>query len=152
MNKAFEQAIEGTCQGLSERDLKTCKKIASQMQVIVKHCMDSRQKLTSAIIDDEKGIVFPVFNTDNVETIVNRYLTLYPFEAKEFIRGFKVIMKGNESGWSNGRLMKLDFKMPTKIYYAGMAIAPDFWSSDNARNEKRFKELCPALVSRSKNL
>jgi CRISPR/Cas system CSM-associated protein Csm4 (group 5 of RAMP superfamily) len=57
--------------------------------------MSTKVKLTQAIVDDVMGIVFPVFSNDNLESIVNRYLKLYPHEAKlvlaDFNKSFKLI-------------------------------------------------------------
>lgn len=152
MRKELLTAIENTCAGVSPAEMMMAKRITAQMLEIAKHCMDGRVKLTKLMIDDKVGLCIPIFSTDNIESLVNRYLKFYPREATIMVKDFQDSIRDNESGWTKAKLMKRDFSMPARLKAWGQAIAWDFWEANNCENMKRFKQLCPKLATRRKNL
>jgi hypothetical protein len=151
MDKAFEKAVLSTCGAMDAKDKATALRIANQFKAIVDYCTGGGNKLVQMLIDTQRGIVFPVFVQDTVETLVNRYVKLYPTEGKVMLKSFQDDFNGNEAGWTKAKLLKMDARMPQKIHTAGQCLDRQFWQLNDGENYKKFKKLCPKLASRSKN-
>ena len=122
------------------------------MSEIAEYCMTGRVKLTQVHADYVMGILFPIFSNDNLESIVERYLKLYAFEAKLVLADFQESIKENETGFSKEKLMKLRTRIPARIHEACKALSPNFWNVDNGKNIDRFIALCPKLATKNKNI
>jgi hypothetical protein len=154
MNKHDEAIVNGSINllapNLSPNEFLKAKSMMSQEQQIINHCKDGSVKLTQQIIDMEGGIIFPVFSSDNLESIVNRYLKLYPVEASLLVEEVSERVKSNEYGFSKDGNMKFKVSIPATIIAAGKALSRDFWEVNNGKKINDFIVLCPKLASKNK--
>jgi hypothetical protein len=135
---------------LGAERMELAQKVGHQIIEISKFCKDGRHKLSGINIDTVLGIVFPVFSNDTLESIVDRYIKLYPTESKSMVNEFQLRIKDNETGFSRRKLMKLDCSIPARIKNACKHLDRNFWDVNNGANVDRFKALCPKLATKSK--
>jgi hypothetical protein len=89
---------------------------------------------------------FPVFFSDGVQDIVNRYTDFFPMETRTFVQNlaeFNKILSGPNGKTEGGDLM-VQMRCPLGLYRALSVLDPLFWK-DN-RNIKRFIAMFPKLV------
>jgi hypothetical protein len=126
----------------SEHAKDAYKKLSNEVLLQIKALEnDPRQKY----IHIENNKVFPVYENDTLETILNRYVYTFPEEAKAMISEMKE-EKDNaiaENGMSELRTIRKVTSIPAIIYTACMRFDQNFWKDKN--NIMRFKILCPKL-------
>ena len=137
-------------EGLSPAEALKAKYLMKQYMEIIEHCKQGSIKLTKIFMDSRSNKCFPVFSNDNLESILNRFARMYPLESACMVDQFKTDFEDNESGWTKGGSMKMSMRMPNLIKCCGMAISQDFWTSNNGANLRKFKELCPKLVTKER--
>ena len=89
----------------------------------------------------------PIFMSDSVEDVVNRYSDFFPVELREFVSTLSEYNKAlnKSSGTSDGGDMALKVKCPVGLYRALVALDPNFWQ--DKRNINRFRKRFNRLVN-----
>ena len=145
MDKAFEKAVLSTCGYMDDPSKKTALKIAKQFKAIVDYCSNGSDKIINIIVDKDNGIVFPVFSQDTVKRLVDRYVKLYPNEAKIMIKSF-----AEKGKWTGARLMMLRSSMPPRLYQAGQMIDKQYWDINDGEHLNEYEAYCPKLTTRGR--
>lgn len=89
----------------------------------------------------------PIFETDSIEDVVNRYSDFFPIELAEFQKSLAEYNKAlnNMTGKTDGGDMVIKVKCPVGLYRALLSLDPNFWHIK--RNIYRFKRQFSRLVS-----
>ncbi len=104
-----------------------------------------------AIIDSHMVEVMPVFMADTIESLIARYVRVFPEEIKMFsdeVKAEYAVIQ--EKGWSGGRTMRLAMKMPEKLYRCIELLVPGFFRPCDIRaNMRRLRAVLPDIMTGS---
>lgn len=90
---------------------------------------------------------FPIFSTDSIQDVVNRYSDFFPREISLFMSELNEFNKtlNTPTGMSDNGTMAIKVKCPLGLYRALICLDPDFWHSK--QNLNRFRRSFSKLVS-----
>jgi len=89
---------------------------------------------------------FPVFYTDAIKDVVNRYCDLFPREVAEFassLAEYNKVLDNSKGFGKTGDIMH-KMSMPLGLYRALMTLDQDFWH--DKKNERTVMRLIPKLT------
>jgi hypothetical protein len=132
-------------------ELETERIITKQLNEVVGEAKSGSKKLHNIQVYPELRQIFPTFDTDNLTTVVERFIKLFPALADKSIKDFESQLDENETGFSDEKLMKHMCDIPAPIYYAMKSIDNNYWGKDQYKHYREFKLLCPKLHTKDKN-
>lgn len=77
-----------------------------------------------------KSVVFPIFHTDKLEDIIERYAKMFPLEAKVTAEAVKDMRDDNPDGVSGGNLLRSIMSIPPMLKAAIAVNYGDKYFSD----------------------
>lgn len=99
------------------------------------------------IIDN--NICFPIFHTDTLQDIIDRYAKMFPVEAKATIEQCGIQRDDNPSGMSKGHQLKSLMCIPVILKAAIVELHGEKWFAD-AKNVRKLSTLMPKFRTSDK--
>ena len=87
--------------------------------------------------------IFPIFTTDNIQDIANRYADLFPLECKEALKEVRA-MNSNLYDWkgmSKERINMAQLRLPLTLYKAIGTLDPGFWQKMTPKGVRKLQSL-----------
>ena len=93
----------------------------------------------------------PVFKTDTLQTLIDRWLKMYPTEAMGLLAEAKLQFDDqlNQNGMSEEKLIQKLMSVPDMIYWGMYHIDNQYWNKNNLSGYRKFKELLPVFCSKT---
>lgn len=150
----FNQARKKTSSAFDRRPITTKDEFIYRIFAVEKPAIDAMIKKGYPVKEilyywsdvSAEAHAFPIFSSDSVEDIVNRYSDFFPIELKIFAENLADYNKAlnTNTGMSDGGDMAIKVKCPIGLYRALLCLDPNFWH--DKLNLNRFRKRFSLLV------